>query len=84
MKNSEINRKVISLLKQISDDNQVWITQKKHIKVVGNYGGQERSFMLSSSPTNQRYLPSIRCCLKRFLASLPNDLGLKINFNDLP
>jgi len=70
MKNNAINRKVIALLKEVSDDNQVWITQRSHIKVVGNYGGQERTFMLSSSPTNRRYLPSVRSRLKRFLQSL--------------
>ena len=53
MKNNAINRKVIALLKEISDDNQVWITQRSHIKVVANYGGQERTFMLSSSPTKE-------------------------------
>ena len=70
MKTKAVNRKVIALLREISDDKQVWTIQKSHIKVVGNYGGQERSFTLCSSPTNRNYLKSIRSSLKRFLQSL--------------
>ena len=70
MKSRAINHKVIALLKRISDENQIKVLQNTHIKVIGNYGGQERTFMLSSSPTNTNYLCATRSRLKRFLQSL--------------
>ena len=43
-----INRKIIGLLKGLTDDKSVSIRQKKHIEITGIYGGKQRSFFVSS------------------------------------
>ena len=42
----KINRKVITLLTQLSDNRELDIQQNKHIKVTGLYGGEKRTFTL--------------------------------------
>ena len=39
----KINKKVIDLLRELSDDNQIKITQNKHLKIKGNFGGTEKT-----------------------------------------
>lgn len=52
MNNRSINRRVIELLAELSDNNQVQVTQNKHIKISGWFGGEKHSHVLSCSPSS--------------------------------
>ena len=65
----KINRKVITLLTQLSDNRELDIQQNKHIKVTGSFGGEKRTFTLASSP-NGCYEKHMRSAVKRFITSL--------------
>lgn len=70
----EVNRRVINLLKHLTDDRQVEIRQKTHIKVSGLIKGKKTVLLtLSSSPTSCRYLPKVRSNLRRIIKSLDVD-----------
>ena len=72
----KINKKVIDLLRELSDDNQIKITQNKHLKIKGKFGGTEKTLILFCSPSScyQRYL---RSTLRRFLKDLHIEVDLK-------
>tara|TARA_B100000242_G_C42748428_1_gene348973 strand:+ start:62 stop:307 length:246 start_codon:yes stop_codon:yes gene_type:complete len=71
-----INRKIIGLLKGLTDDKYVSLRQRKHIEITGIYGGKERSFFISSSPSSTHYQKAVISSLKRFLNSLPIEHNL--------
>ena len=73
MNKNKLNHKVINLLKSLTDENIISVTQKKHIKVCGVFDGKRRVFTLSSSPTTVRYERSMRSNLRRFLESIGID-----------
>ena len=75
MKNTTINRKVIGLLRQLSDDKNVFVEQNKHLKVTGIYGGQRRVLILYCSPSST-YQKKLRSTLRRFLRSLAVEVDL--------
>lgn len=79
MKTSTINRKVIGLLQQLSDDKSVSIEQNKHIKVTGSYGRQKRILILSLSPSSN-YPNVLRSTLGRFLRSFAIEVDLNSIF----
>lgn len=77
MSTRSINRKVIGHLKELSDDKEVHVTQNKHIKVTGLYGGEKRSFVLACSPFSN-YQKTALSALRRFIRSIP----LQVNPTD--
>ena len=66
----KINRQAIKLLKGLTDDKNIKITLKNHIKVEGVYGGQRRGFHLANTPSTLDYQKKIRSDIKRFIQSL--------------
>ena len=50
MNTRSINRKVIELLTELSDNKEVQVTRNKHVKVSGIFGGKKRIMVLSFSP----------------------------------
>ena len=71
---NEVNRRVINLLKHLTDDHQVIVKQKSHIKVSGLIKGKKTVLLtLSSSPTSCRYYPTVRSNLRRIVKSLDVD-----------
>jgi len=79
MKTTTINRKVIGLLRQLSDDKNVFVEQNKHLKVTGIYGGQRRVLILYCSPSST-YQKKLRSTLRRFLRSLAIEVDLNSIF----
>ena len=79
MKIREVNRSVINLLRYLSDDGKVEITQHTHIKVTGILQGKKTVLTLCSSPSSPRYFPSIKSKIRRILESLNVDKE-QINF----
>ena len=75
MKTSTINRKVIGLLRQLSDDKNVSVEQNNHLKITGVYRGQKRVLTLSCSPSSS-YQKKLRSTLRRFLRSLAVEVDL--------
>ena len=65
-----INKKVIALLTQLSDNQQLDIQQNKHIKLSGIFNGERRVLALSVSPRHHAYAGKIRSRVRRFIASL--------------
>ena len=65
-----INRSVVNLLRFLSDDGNLKVTQNKHIKVTGMFEGVEKVYTLSTSPSNIYYEKSQRSSLRRFIQSL--------------
>ena len=49
MNTRSINRKVIELLTELSDNKEVSVTRNKHIKVTGVFAGEKHSLMLACS-----------------------------------
>tara|TARA_X000001036_G_scaffold236757_1_gene220861 strand:- start:210 stop:452 length:243 start_codon:yes stop_codon:yes gene_type:complete len=70
VKTKGINRKVISLLTQLSDNKQLDIRRNKHIKLTGIFGGKKRVFTLAGTPSRSYYEQSCRSQVRRFIASL--------------
>ena len=70
MNTRSINRKVIELLTELTDNKEVQVIHNKHIKVTGVYGGQKRSHSLCCSPSSC-YLMRAQGDLRRFIRSLP-------------
>ena len=66
----KINRQAIKLLKGLTDDKNIKITLKNHIKVEGVYGGKRRVFHLANTPSTLDYQKKIRSDIKRFIQSL--------------
>ena len=69
MNNRSINQTIIEFLTELTDNNTITIQQNKHIKLIGLYGGKNRSFILSCSPSSG-YTKHMRSCLKRFLRTI--------------
>ena len=70
----EVNRRVINLLKHLTDDREVEVRQRTHIKVSGLIQGKKTVLLtLSSSPTSTRYLPKVRSNLRRIVRTLDVD-----------
>jgi hypothetical protein len=69
MNPKKINTQVIGILSDMSDDGAVRVTQRKHIKVMGIYSGEERSFCLAVSPSSS-YQNYIWRELHKFVRSL--------------
>ena len=74
MNTRSINRKVIELLTELTDNKEVQVICNKHIKVIGVYGGQKRTHSLCCSPSSC-YLKSARGNLRQFIRSLPLQLN---------
>ena len=70
MVKQSINRKVITLLTQLSDNQKLQIKCNKHLKVTGIYGGEKRTFTLANSPSTSNYEKRMRSTVKRFINSL--------------
>ena len=47
MKCKKINENIIKFLKDLTDDNCVDVIQSRHIKVVGIFGGEKRTCVIS-------------------------------------
>ena len=75
-KASKINKKIIGLLKGLTDNNYVYIKRTKHIHVIGVYGGIERSFPLCGTPSTKYYQQLKNTQLKKFFNSLPIENNL--------
>ena len=69
MSTKSINHTIADFLRKLTDNNSITIQQNKHIKLIGTYNGKQRSFTLSSSPS-QNYQKSIKSALKKFVRSL--------------
>lgn len=71
----KINKKVIELLRGLSDNNSLQITQNKHLKIKGSFGGTQKTIVLFCSPSScyQKYL---RSTLRRFLKDLDKGVDL--------
>ena len=70
----EVNRRVINLLKHLTDDREVEVRQRTHIKVSGLIQGKKTVLLtLSSSPTSSRYLQNVRSNLRRIVRTLDVD-----------
>ena len=70
----EVNRRVINLLKHLTDDQEVEVRQRTHIKVSGLIQGKKTVLLtLSSSPTTSRYLQNVRSNLRRIVRTLDVD-----------
>ena len=69
----KVNRKVIDLLRFLSDDGQIKVIQNSHIKVSGIFQGKKRSITLSSSPVSYYYEKNIRSLIRRFIQPLNLD-----------
>ena len=73
MKTSTINRKVIGLLRQLSDDKNVSVEQNKHLKITGVYGEQESfdtllfsiQFLSKEVAFNFEKVLAFTCCRSR-------------------
>lgn len=70
MEHRGINRKVISLLIELSDHKKVDIQKNRHIKVTGTFEGKKRVIILSDSPSEHYYAKYCRSKIRRFIASL--------------
>ena len=70
MKSSSSNRKIISFLKSICDEDTFYMKKKVgHPVCVAEYGGQKRIFTLSSSP-NRDYPNYMKPAVNRFVRTL--------------
>ena len=70
MKSSSSNRKIISFLKSICDEDTFYMKKKVgHPVCVAEYGGQKRIFTLSSSP-NRDYPNYMKPAVNRFVRNL--------------
>ena len=69
MNPKKINAQVMGILSNLSDNGAVRVTQRKHIKVMGRYSGEERSFCLAVSPSSS-YQNYIWWELRKFVRSL--------------
>ena len=72
MKVSKINRVIIKYLEDLTDTKSVVVTQHKHIKIEGVYGGHKRSLTLAISPSSL-YQSYVRSMLRRFIRTLEID-----------
>ena len=72
------NKRCIKALTKLTDNNEVVITQNKHLKVIGLFGGEERSFTLCTSPSSVTYEKKVRSQFKRFIKSL--NINKTINY----
>lgn len=70
MEHREINRKVISLLTELSDHKKVDIQKNRHIKVTGIFEGKKRVLILFGTPSGNFYPRYCRSKVRRFIASL--------------
>jgi len=70
MEYKAINRKVIALLTQLSDNRTLDIQKNRHIKITGIFGGKKRVFTLAGTPSRSYYERSCRSKVRRFIASL--------------
>lgn len=66
MNTRSINRKVIELLTELSDNKEVRVTQNKHIKISGMFGGVKHSLTLACSP-GSHYQRSACASLRKFI-----------------
>ena len=74
----KINRKIIKILRSLSDEGTFHILCGKsgHQTLVGNYGGVRRKFTICSTPssTYQKYMIST---LRSFIRTLPIETDWK-------
>ena len=75
MKVSQVNHSVINLLRYLSDDGELIIKKRPHIKITGNFQGKKRVVTLCHSPTERYYEHEIRSIIRRFIE--PMDLDEK-------
>ena len=68
MNTRSINRKVIELLTELSDNKEVQVTRNKHVKVSGIFGGKKRIMVLSFSPGTY-YQQNATGTLRQFIRS---------------
>ena len=73
------NRRIVKFLRELADEGKVEVETHKHPKVIGVFGGQKRTFSLSSTPSSN-YQRSIRCRLNRFVRSLPIEIKPHFSF----
>ena len=70
MDSRKINRKIISFLKSICDEDTFYMKKKVgHPICVAEYGGQKRIFTLSTSPC-KRYEKHMKPAVNRFVRTL--------------
>ena len=70
MNSRKINRKIISFLQTICDEDTFFMKKKAgHPVCVAEYGGQKRIFTLSSSP-NRDYPNYMKPAVNRFVRTL--------------
>ena len=70
MNTRSINRRVIELLTELSDNKEVLVSRNKHIKVSGMFGGKKGTLILCFSP-GAYYHQNATGALRRFIRSLP-------------
>ena len=70
MKCKKINENIIKFLKDLTDDNCVDVIQSRHIKVIGIFGGEKRTCVISPSPKSRNYEKNVTSYVRRFLKSL--------------
>ena len=79
MNTRSINRKVIELLAELSDNKEVSVKRNKHIKVTGVFAGEKHSLMLACSPFSN-YQRTACAALRKFIRSTnlvkPTDYSL--------
>ena len=71
MDSRKTNRKIISFLKSICDEDTFYMKKKVgHPICVAEYGGQKRIFSLSTTPC-ERYEKHMKPQVNRFVRTLP-------------
>ncbi len=73
MKVSQVNRSVINLLRYLSDDGELLINKRPHIKITGVFNGQKRVVTLCHSPMESYYEREIRSIIRRFIEPMDLD-----------
>ncbi len=73
MKVSQVNRSVINLLRYLSDDGELLIKKRPHIKVTGKFQGIKRVLTLCHSPMESYYEREIRSIVRRFIEPMNLD-----------
>ena len=80
MKCKKINVEIIKFLKKITDDNHVEVIRSRHIKVIGIFGGEKRTCVISPSPKSRNYERNVTSYVRRFLRSLNIECDITPSF----